>query len=187
MPDGLLIAMAVVAVAELGDKTQLVALGLAARHRFAPVLAGITIAYGVTNGIAVLSGDLVGRYVPPRTLGTVVGLLFLGFAVWTLRAADDEDESEVATGRSVVLSIALAIGIAELGDKSMMTAGALAARGGALVTWVGATLGVAASTALAVGVGRALGTRLSMVTVRRVGASLLAAFGLVVLVDAFRG
>lgn len=187
MLDDLLVALAVVAVAELGDKTQLVALGLAARHRFVPVLAGITLAYGVTNGIAVLFGDLIGRSVGPRTLGIVVGLLFLGFAVWTLRGSDDEDEDEVRTGRSVVLSVALAIGIAELGDKSMLTAGALAARGSALATWVGATLGVAASTSLAVGVGRALGTRLRMATVRRVGAALLALFGVVVLVDALRG
>jgi putative Ca2+/H+ antiporter (TMEM165/GDT1 family) len=80
----LLSALVVVFVAELGDKTQLVALGLGARHRMAPVLVGIGLAYAATNLLSVAVGGALGAALPTRLIGVAGGLLFLGFAGWTI-------------------------------------------------------------------------------------------------------
>src|SRR5690606_13515297 len=80
--DAALVAFAVVFVAELGDKTQLVAMGLAARYPVRLVLAGVVSAYAITQGIAALVGGVLGAALPTRAIGVVSGLIFLGFGVW---------------------------------------------------------------------------------------------------------
>jgi Ca2+/H+ antiporter, TMEM165/GDT1 family len=96
----LLAALGLVFLAELGDKTQLVALGLGARHRLAPVLVGMALAYAAANLVSVAIGGLLGATLPTRAIGIVGGLLFLGFAVWTLRG-DDEPEPAAPDGTTV--------------------------------------------------------------------------------------
>ncbi|MGH9191114.1 MAG: TMEM165/GDT1 family protein, partial [Acidimicrobiales bacterium] len=147
----LLASLGLVFVAELGDKTQLVALGFGARHRLGPVLVGMAIAYAVSNLLSVLVGGLLGVALPLRGIGLAGGLLFLGFAVWTLRGPDG-GASDEAPGdgagrvaidhRSIVLSVASAMFLAELGDKTMLATATLAAQGSPIHTWVGATVGI---------------------------------------------
>jgi len=183
--DAFLLAFAVVFVAELGDKTQLVALGLATRYRTITVLAGITIAYAITNGLSVLVGGLLGAALPTTAISVVGAFVFFGFAWWTLRDDDDENADTTSIGgRSVLLSIVGAMVLAELGDKTMIATATLAARESPLWTWLGATLGITASGALAVFVGRVLGHRLPR-RATRIGASVLfAVFGVLLLLDA---
>lgn len=179
--DSLLAAFGLIFVAELGDKTQLVALGFGARHRFAPVLIGVVLAYAVTNLLSVLLGSALGAAFPERAIGIGGGLLFLGFAVWTLRSSDDGEGKLVeglADHRSVVLTVAVAMFVAELGDKTMLATATLAARGEPVFVWIGATLGIVASGGLGVAVGRMVGRKLSQRMVRRVSAALFAAFGI---------
>jgi putative Ca2+/H+ antiporter (TMEM165/GDT1 family) len=140
--DALVIAFGLVFVAELGDKTQLVAVSLATRYRALPVLAGLAIAQAMAQGLAVVVGGLLGAALPTTAISVGAGLLFLGFAVWTLRADDDGGEVEVA-GRSVVVAVATAIFVAELGDKTMLASATLAAQGNPVLVWVGGTAGVA--------------------------------------------
>ncbi|HEV2768457.1 MAG TPA: TMEM165/GDT1 family protein [Acidimicrobiales bacterium] len=179
----LLAALGLVFVAELGDKTQLVALGLGARHRLGPVLAGTVVAYAAANLLSVTIGGLLGAALPTRQIGIGGGVLFLALAVWSLRsgAADgdaDADVGSVAEGRpSVFLAVAGAMFVAELGDKTMLATSALAAQGDPVLTWIGATLGIVASGVLAVLVGRALGTRLPERVLRTGSAALFALFG----------
>ena len=181
------VAFAVVFVAELGDKTQLVAMSLAARYRTITVLAGITIAYAITNGISVLVGGLLGAALPTTAISVAGAIAFFGFAIWTLRDdEDDDDEAEQIGGRSVLMSIIGAMVFAELGDKTMLATATLAARGSPLLTWAGATLGITASGALAVAVGSVLGDRLPRRTIRIAAAALFALFGVLLLVDALR-
>lgn len=185
--DAFLVAFALVFVAELGDKTQLVALGFATRYRAVTVLAGITIAYAINNGLSVIVGGLLGAAFPTRAISTVGAFVFFGFAWWTLRGDDDGDEdadSAAIGGRSVLLSIVGAMMIAELGDKTMIATATLAARQSPVWTWLGATLGIIASGGLAVFVGRVLGHRLPR-RATRIGAGVLfALFGVVLLLDA---
>jgi putative Ca2+/H+ antiporter (TMEM165/GDT1 family) len=185
--DAFFVAFAVVFLAELGDKTQLVALSLASRYRTITVLAGITIAYAITNGVSVLVGGLLGAALPTRAISVVGGLAFFGFAIWTWLGDDDEDDDAPAIGgRSVLLSIIGAMVLAELGDKTMLATATLAARDQPLLTWLGATAGITASGALAVGVGSVLGDRLPRRATRIGAAVLFALFGALLLFDALR-
>jgi Ca2+/H+ antiporter, TMEM165/GDT1 family len=182
--ESLLAALGLVFVAELGDKTQLVALGFGARHRLAPVLTGVVIAYMATNLLSVVVGGLLGATLPTRAIGLAGGVLFLGFAAWTLARGDGEEgEEAVRTGdRSVVLSVATAMFVAELGDKTMLATATLAAQGNPVLVWVGATIGIILSGALGVLLGRWFGARLSERATRIGSAVLFALFGLVLLV-----
>jgi Ca2+/H+ antiporter, TMEM165/GDT1 family len=91
-------ALGLVFVAELGDKTQLVALGFGARHRLAPVLIGVAAAYAACNLLSVVVGGLLGTALPTRGIGLVGGALFLGFAAWTLSRGDEDDAEGDADG-----------------------------------------------------------------------------------------
>ena len=190
--ESLLAALGLVFVAELGDKTQLVALGFGARHRLRPVLFGVAIAYAASNLLSVVVGGLLGVALPVRAIGIVGGLLFLGFAVWTLRDAEaggpgEEDAIDgqgpaLVAGRSIVVSVAAAMFLAELGDKTMLATATLAAQGSPLHTWVGATVGIILSGTLGVLVGRVFGARLPERVTRLGSAALFALFGAVLLV-----
>jgi Ca2+/H+ antiporter, TMEM165/GDT1 family len=183
--DAFFLAFAVVFLAELGDKTQLVALSLATRYRTVTVLAGITAAYAITNGVSVVAGGLLGAALPTTTIAVVGALAFFGFAAWTLRGDDDDVDATLQTGgRSVFFSIVGAMVLAELGDKTMLATATLAARDSPLATWFGATLGITASGALAVFVGRALGDRLPRRATRIAASVLFALFGVLLLIDA---
>ena len=178
----LLAALGIVFLAELGDKTQLVALGFGARHRLGPVLAGVALAYAATNLLSVVVGGLLGAALPTRALGIGGGVLFIGFALWTLRDGDpdEDDESAVATGHGrVVASVAAAMFVAELGDKTMLATATLAAQGDPVLVWIGATVGIICSGSVGVLVGRATGARLPERTIRLGSAALFAVFGVV--------
>ncbi len=178
----LIAAMGIVFLAELGDKTQLVALGLGARHRLGPVLVGMTLGYAATNVVSVVVGGLLGAALPTRPLGVGGGLLFLGFAIWTLRGdpGDDADDAATAAGVSwprVVASVAGTMFVAEMGDKTMLATATLAAQGNPLLVWIGATLGITGSGTVGVLVGRSMGTRLPERATRLGSAALFAVFG----------
>jgi Ca2+/H+ antiporter, TMEM165/GDT1 family len=182
--ESLFAALGLVFVAELGDKTQLVALGFGARHRLAPVLTGVTLAYMATNLLSVVVGGLLGATLPSRAIGIGGGLLFLAFAAWTLRSAgEDDDGDEAATGHgSVVVSVATAMFVAELGDKTMLATATLAAEGNPVLVWIGATVGIILSGALGVLLGRVFGARLPERATRIGSAVLFAAFGVALVV-----
>ena len=191
----LFVALGLVFVAEMGDKTQIVALGFGARHRLAPVLTGVALAYMCTNLVSVIIGGLLGATFPTRAIGLAGGVLFLGFAAWTLRGgmspAEEEAEIEaetarleartgsgVVTERSVILSVFSAIFIAELGDKTMLATATLAADGNPVLVWIGATVGIIMAGALGVVVGRFFGARLPERTTRIGSAILFLVIGL---------
>jgi putative Ca2+/H+ antiporter (TMEM165/GDT1 family) len=182
-----LVAAAVVFVAELGDKTQLLAMSLATRFRPLPVLAGIGVAYGATNLLSVAVGGTLGAVLPTEAIRVGGGLLFLLFAWLAWRDGDEDGEDgeavpEVRAGH-IVRSVAAAMFVAELGDKTMLSTATLAAQDNAVLVWIGATIGILACGGLAVLAGRLLGERLSRRTTRLLSVVLFAAFGVLLLVD----
>jgi putative Ca2+/H+ antiporter (TMEM165/GDT1 family) len=198
----LLTALVVVFLAELGDKTQLVALGFGARQRLAPVLTGVALAYVATNLVSVVVGGLLGAALPTRAIGLGGGALFLAFAVWTWRsddgpadraagdvAGDAANPSAAPAHRSgqlrVVGSVAAAMFVAELGDKTMIATATLAARDNPVLVWVGATIGIFLAGALGVVVGRLLGARLPERVTRLGSAAVFALFGIVLIVTSW--
>lgn len=187
----LLAALAIIFIAELGDKTQLVALGLGARHSLRPVLTGVALAYLATNTLSVAVGGLLGAALPTDAIGLVGGILFLGFALWTLRGdreqtehppADDVDLAPGASTGRTVLTVAGAMFVAELGDKTMLATATLAAKDNPLLVWIGAMVGIFAAGALGVVVGRAVGAKLPARAIRLASAALFAVFGVVLIV-----
>lgn len=178
----LLAALGLVFVAELGDKTQLVALGFGTRHRLAPVLGGVALAYAVTNLLSVVVGGLLGAALPTRAVGLGGGVLFIGFAAWTLWNDDPLRDDDAGAGhRSVVMSVAAAMFVAELGDKTMLATATLAAHGDPVFVWIGATVGILLAGTLGVLLGRLFGARLPPDVTRVGSAALFAAFGVALL------
>ncbi len=181
-----LLSFGVVFVAELGDKSQLMALTFAIRYRPLPVFAGIAVATAVVNGLSVAVGYGLGLAVPTGWAALAAGSLFMGFAVWTLRGEDDDPGPEFRNGRkhSVVVSVGSAFLLAELGDKTMLATVALATQNDWFGTWLGATLGMLLAVAIAITVGRVLGARLPARLLQLGAAALFAVFGIGLLIKA---
>ena len=185
----LAVSFGIIFVAELGDKSQLMALTFATRYRAVTILVAITVATAVVHLFSVLFGALLGDAMPTDLINVVAGLAFFGFAAWTLRGdelADDEAERAARGGRSVLWTVGLAFFLAELGDKTMLATVTLATRYGAAGTWLGSTLGMVAADALAIIVGRHLGARLPERAVRIGAAVTFVVFGVLLLVEGLR-
>jgi putative Ca2+/H+ antiporter (TMEM165/GDT1 family) len=183
----------VVFIAELGDKTQLLALGFGAQHSLRLVAVGLTLGYAVANLLAVIVGGLLGAALPARPIQIVSGLVFLGFAALALRRDDDVDEADIesvdglrgASAPKVVGSIAIAIAIAEMGDKTQITTATLASQATPVGVWIGATLGAASSGMVGAVAGRSIGHRISTRAVNVASAVLFAGFGTAMLAGWF--
>ena len=188
--EAFLLSFGVIFVAELGDKSQLMALTFATRFRALPVLIGIGLATLLVHLGSVAIGATLGSLLPTRLIELLGGLAFLGFAAWTLRGDSldegEERKAEAATG-SVILAVGVAFFIAELGDKTMLATIALATREDLLGVWLGSTAGMIAADALAIGVGRWLGTRLPERVVRIGAAVAFLVFGIALIVGAIAG
>jgi len=190
MIEAFLLSFAVIFVAELGDKSQLMALAFATRYRAAVVLTGITVATAIVHLLSVALGAAVGAAIPERAVALVAAVAFVGFGIWTLRGdrlTDDDEARAARSGRSAVLSVGTVFFLAELGDKTMLATVTLATTHGAVGTWLGSTLGMVAADALAIVVGRVLGTRLPERAIRIGAAVAFFAFGGLLLLDALRG
>jgi putative Ca2+/H+ antiporter (TMEM165/GDT1 family) len=180
------ISLAVIFVAELGDKSQLMALTFATRFRPLPVLAGITIATALVHLVSVALGRVVGDALPTSAIAVIAGLAFLGFAAWTLRGdelTDEESNKAAKTTRSALIAVGVAFFLSELGDKTMLATITLATQHGWFGTWVGSTIGMVAADALAILVGRFLGTHLPEKWIKYGAAAAFAVFGLLLLAE----
>lgn len=149
-------------LAELGDKTQLVCMTLAARHRHWPVLTGAIAAFLLLNTLAVVFGAGLAEWIPKQVLAGLVALLFAVFGIMSLRATDEQDGEEVEerSGHGVFLTAFLMIFLAEMGDKTQIAVAGLASTMAWAPVWVGATLALSASSALGVLAGRTLLSRI---------------------------
>ncbi len=178
-------AFAVVFLAELGDKTQLVALTLAGRYPAGRVLVALGAAIAVLQTLSVTAGALVSRTVPDRAVAIGAGVLFIAFGIVTWRSTgEDEPGAGTAAGRAGLLSVATAFFLAELGDKTMLTTAGLAADRGAVPVWIGSFAAMLAATTLAVVAVRALTRRVHPQVVRRAGEIAFLAVGVLNLATA---
>ena len=128
-----LVATVLIFLAEIGDKTQLLALVLATRYKAWQVLLGIFVATLLIHFLSTLAGGLIGSLIPPWVLTWIAGLLFVGFGVWTLRGDSvDEDEDEAAAaGFGPIVTSGVAFFLAEIGDKTQIMTMTIAADPGA--------------------------------------------------------
>ena len=182
--EALLISTGIVALAEIGDKTQLLSLVLAARYRRPwPIVWGILIATTVNHALAGALGAWVTTVLSPQMLRWGLGLSFLAMAAWMLVPDKlDEGEASRASGHSVLLATVVAFFLAEMGDKTQIATVMLAAQYQAWATVVvGTTLGMMLANVPVVFLGDRITRRLPITLVHRIAAGVFAVLGVLVL------
>lgn len=181
--EAFLVATGIVALAEIGDKTQLLAFILAAKYRKPiPIILGILVATLANHGLAGALGAWITSLVEPETMRWILGVSFIAMAVWTL-VPDEFDESEAAlVAKGVFITTLIAFFLAEMGDKTQVATVALAANYQALVPVVlGTTLGMMIANVPAVLLGNKIADKLPVRAVHIVAAAIFAVLGVVVL------
>lgn len=169
-----LLSLGMIFLAELGDKTQLVALTLATKFSAGVTIAGIFCATLLVHVVSVALGGTAGELLPTALIQFAAGLAFIGFGFWTLRgdSLDNEEEGKAKKAASPFMLVATTFFLAELGDKTMLSTVTLAATNPILPVWLGSTLGMVLSDGLAIIIGTVLGARLPERAVK-IGASVI--------------
>lgn len=183
--EAFLVATGVVALAEIGDKTQLLALVLAAKYRKPiPIILGILVATLVNHALAGAAGAWISAWVGPDAMRWILGLSFIAMAAWTLVPDKyDEDDQQAAAPRFGVFGTTLvAFFLLEMGDKTQIATVALAARYDSLIGVVtGTTLGMMLANVPAVLLGEVAAKKLPMHIVHRIAAAIFLVLGVSVL------
>ena len=180
------LSFGIVLLAELGDKSQLMALAFAARYPAWIVLIAVTIATLIVHAMSVLLGAAFALALPTNVINIVAGLAFFAFAAWTLRGdrLGEKEESRAARStRWAMLSIGTAFFLAELGDKTMLATITLATNHEPMGVWLGSTAGMVAADAIAIGVGALLGARLPERAIKLFAAGAFLIFGAILVLD----
>jgi Ca2+/H+ antiporter, TMEM165/GDT1 family len=187
--DAFLLSTGIVALAEIGDKTQLLAFLLAARFRRPlPIVAGILVATVANHAFAAAVGAWVGAALGADVLRWVLGLSFLAMAAWIM-VPDKLDEGEAKLARyGVFLTTLIAFFLAEMGDKTQVATVALAARFDAMAAVVaGTTLGMMLANVPAVYFGEKIANKVPLKLVHGIAAALFAVLGVATLLGAGAG
>ena len=188
--EAFLVSTGVVALAEIGDKTQLLAFLLAARFKKpVPIILGILVATILNHGLAGALGAWITVLLSPEVLRWVLGLSFVGMAIWTLIPDKIEDEeTQVAKRLGVFGATLITFFLAEMGDKTQIATVAMAAHFAApLMVVIGTTLGMLIADVPAVFVGDKLATRINMKLVHGIAAAIFAALGIATLLGVGSG
>jgi putative Ca2+/H+ antiporter (TMEM165/GDT1 family) len=177
----------IIAIAELGDKTQLLTLGFATRFPVWKVISAVFCATAVLMALAVIFGGAISYYIPEFYLQLLVGLIFIAFGIWIISGKDEEEaKAKAKDNKNPFLIVFTAFFLAELGDKTQLATLALSARYGTpFQVWLGATLGMAGINMVAALAGSWIKRFVSEKTIKWVGAAIFIAFGLVTLVRLF--
>jgi putative Ca2+/H+ antiporter (TMEM165/GDT1 family) len=175
-------------LAELGDKTQLVAMTLAARFNARTVLAGIFVATLLVHVFSALIGGAMGKLLPADWISFLAGAAFIFFGFWTLKGdiLDEEEKGRHKRSLSPFRLVTLTFFLAELGDKTMLSTVTLATIHPFIPVWLGSTLGMVLSDGLAILVGQVMGARLPERAVAIGAAVIFFGFGLSSMVSGAR-
>lgn len=182
--ESLLVSTGVVALAEIGDKTQLLAFILAARFKKpVPIILGILAATIVNHGLAGALGAWITSSVSPEILRWVLGLSFIGMAIWTMIPDKiEEEETQVAKRFGVFGATLITFFLAEMGDKTQIATVAMAAHyASPLMVVIGTTLGMLIADVPAVFVGDKLASKIPMKLVHSIAATIFALLGVATL------
>jgi putative Ca2+/H+ antiporter (TMEM165/GDT1 family) len=174
-----LLSLGLIFAAEMGDKTQLVALTLATRFRPGVVLSGVFVATLLVHLFSVALGSLTSRFLSTGWIELVSGLAFVGFGLWTIRGDQlDEENRAMKSITSPFLIVTITFFLAELGDKTMLGTVTLAASHSLIPVWIGSTLGMVIADGLAIWVGLVLGKKLPERVIKIGAAGIFFVFGL---------
>lgn len=185
--ESLIVSTGVVALAEIGDKTQLLAFILAARFKKpVPIILGILAATLINHGLAGALGAWITSVISPEVMRWALGLSFIGMAIWTLIPDKiEEEETQVAQRLGVFGATFITFFLAEMGDKTQVATIALAAHYAApLMVVAGTTLGMLIADVPAVFVGNQFAAKIPMKLVHSIAAAIFAVMGLLTLFQA---
>lgn len=185
--EALFVSTGVVALAEIGDKTQLLAFILAARFKKPlPIIAGILCATIINHGLAGALGAWITTTISPEILRWILGVSFIGMAVWTLIPDKiEEEETHIASKLGVLGATFVTFFLAEMGDKTQIATIALAAHyASPLLVVIGTTLGMLLADVPAVFIGDKLASRIPMKIVHSIAAGIFAILGVATLLGA---
>lgn len=144
-------------IAEMGDKTQLMLIALTSKYKLKDIILGTAVAILVLNGLAVLAGGLVSEFIPDWVIKIVAALAFLYFAASTIAGDEDKEEENAKSAiQFAPLAVFCTFFVAELGDKTQLTAitfGANEGMSAALIVWLACSLGLFAADILGMMVG----------------------------------
>lgn len=185
--ESFLISLSTVAVAEMGDRTQLLSLMLAARFRRPwPILAGVFCATIANHAVAAFVGQRLGHALTPRILDTAVGVSMIVMALWTLKPDTLDEKSAGGKRKGAFLATLITFFIAEIGDKTQIATVALAAAYSNLLAVVaGTTAGMLLANAPVIFCGKAFADRLPLKTLRYVASALFLVLGIFFLARTF--
>jgi putative Ca2+/H+ antiporter (TMEM165/GDT1 family) len=181
-----LISTGVVALAEMGDKTQLLAFLLAARFKKpVPIILGILLATIVNHGFAGALGAWITSLLSPNTLGWILGISFIAMAIWTLKPDEiEEDEAKIAGRFGVFGATTITFFLAEMGDKTQIATVALAANySSVILVVIGTTLGMMIADVPAVFIGTKFAQKVSMRLVHGIASAVFAVLGVITLLN----
>jgi len=159
----------VIGLAEFGDKSQLVCMTLASRHRGLPVALGAIAAFAILNLLAVLFGAAVAAWLPGWLVALAVAILFAAFGISALRYREEDEDGEIEEkpGHGIFATTFLLIFLAEFGDKTQIAVAGLGSTNTAGAIWLGATLALTTTSLLGIIAGRRLLNRLPMIWIHR--------------------
>jgi len=171
-------SMLIVVLAEMGDKTQLLAMAFAARYPWRTVMWGVFAATILNHLFAVVVGSYLTRIIPLSYIQIAAAASFIIFGLWTIRG-DSLDGEDKKTGRSPFWTVAIAFFFAEMGDKTQLATVALAAQYNSIVpVWLGTTTGMLIADGIGIIFGIVMGKKIPERTVKWVAALIFIAFGL---------
>lgn len=169
-----------IALAEIGDKSQLVCMTLAVRHRHWPVILGAVVAFILLNTLAVLFGAGVAAWVPERVTAGLVAVLFAAFGIHALLNRDEGEAVEVVEhpAHGIFFATLLLIFVAEFGDKTQIAVAGLAGSMAPLPVWLGATVALVLVSILGVWLGRTVLQRIPLKWLHRLSGGIFILFAL---------
>lgn len=180
-----LTAVFMIMAAEMGDKTQVLAMMFATRFKKREVLIGVSIGAFLNHGIAVVIGFMLGNVIDLKIMQTIAGIAFIGFSCWTLLADDEEDEQERSIyKKGAIITVASAFFIGELGDKTQLMATTLAMESTyPIILLIGTVTGMVITSYIGILIGGMLGDKIPEAGIKLASASLFLVFGIIKLIE----
>lgn len=177
-------ALLFIFAAEMGDKTQILAMMFATKYKVNKVLIGIFIGAFLNHGIAVLFGSALGNFIDTSILQMIAGVAFIGFAFWTMLSKDEDEEEEIKSSKSAIVTVAMAFFIGELGDKTQLTAITLSVDAiYPFIVLLGTVSGMLVTSGIGIFVGSKIGDKIPELWIKIFSSSIFLVFGVLKLIE----
>ena len=185
----LVTSYALIIAAEMGDKSQLVCMVLASRHKAMPVVLGAIAAFMLLNTLAVVFGVAIASWLPDYVIAVIVALLFAVFGIHALRVQESDNDEEVRerTNHGIFLTTFLLITLAEFGDKTQLAVVALSSTAAPLAVWLGSTAALATTSILGVLAGRVVLQKIPLTLLHKISGTIFLLLASVAAYRAYSG